>query len=407
MIILKNIKTIDGTLITKNIHSTIDRTLDGEGKLTLMPALIDPHVHFRVPGAEYKEDWKSGAKAAIAGGVTTVFDMPNNIPSCCTKERLLEKQSLIDKQLADVKIPLRYHLYLGADENHLAEIPLSKDLIIGIKVFMGSSTGELVMEKEASLDRVFQLAAQQNLIVSVHAENEKLIKRNQELFVDQTDPSIHSKIRSREVAIEATAQAIRLAEKYNTQLFILHVSTKEEMDLIRDAKRNELLVYAEVTPHHLFLTDEDYAIWGVKVQMNPPLRTRKDQEALWEAIHDGTVDTIGSDHAPHILEEKRLPYGKSPSGVPGIETTLPLLLNAYHEQKISLEKIIYLTRLNIENIFELEPTEDFILVDLEKTQEVQDKLLKTKCGWSPFTGRILKGWPIYTILKGQIYSCAE
>jgi len=404
MITIKNFRSVQGTIETITIPSAKQQTIDAQGKLTLIPALIDPHVHFRVPGADHKEDWKTGARAAIAGGVTTVFDMPNNTPPCFNKENLLAKKRLIDQQLAEVKIPLRYHLYFGADKNNLNEIGKVKNEIIGIKVFMGSSTGNLLMDDDAALERAFQLGAQENLIVAVHAEDEVIIQKNKQKFAGQLDPAIHSKIRDRKAAIKATKKALELAEKYSAQVFILHVSTKEEIDLIRDAKRNAILAYCEVSPNHLFLNEKDYAKWGNRVQVNPPLRTEKDQEALWEAIHDRTVDMIGSDHAPHTIAEKNKHYGESPSGIPGVETTLPLLLNAYHEKKITIERIIELTRENIETIFRLDPISDVVLVDLESVKTIEDKFLQTKCGWSPYAGRKLKGWPVYTILQGEIFN---
>lgn len=403
MITIKNVRDLQGQLHTITAFSNLDEIIDVQGKLTVLPALIDPHVHFRVPGAEHKEDWRTGARAAIYGGVTTVFDMPNNSPSCYDRKNLLEKKKLIEAQLAEAKIPLRYHLYFGADKNHLEEIGKVKKDIVAIKVYMGSSTGSLLMDDEKALDRVFQLGAQENIVVAVHAEDEGILKENKQKHAGETKPAVHSKIRDRKAAIKATQKAIDLAEKYSSQVFILHVSTKEEINLIRDAKQNHILAYAEVSPNHLFLTEKDYEKWGTKVQMNPPLRTKADQDALWEAIQDGTVDTIGSDHAPHTLEEKSKPYGEAPSGIPGVETMLPLLLNAYHEKKISLEQIVQLTRLNIEAIFRLEHNDDLVLVDLDKVKTVEDKNLKTKCGWSPYSGMALKGWPIYTILKGQIF----
>jgi dihydroorotase len=406
MIKIKNVKSLEGTVMDFAIESPVDKVLNAEGRLTMLPALIDPHVHFRTPGANHKEDWITGSKAAIAGGVTTVFDMPNNSPSCTTKARLEEKKQLIEKQLAESQIPLRYHLYIGADQNSIDEIGKCNKQVIGVKIYMGSSTGDLLMTDNKALDRVFQLAAQENLIVSVHAEDEKTIEANKAKYENQHDPAVHSKIRDRAAACIAIEQAISLAEKYNGRLAILHVSTKEELDLIRKAKKRELLVYCEVTPHHLFLSENDYKAWGTKVQVNPPLRTLADQAALWEAIHDGTVDMIGSDHAPHTLEEKSKPYGQSPSGIPGIETTLPLLLNAYNEKQISLDKIVHLTSLNIKNIFELKPNDDLVLVDLEMVKEVADADLKSKCGWSPFAGRKLKGWPVYTLIKGHIFHVA-
>ncbi len=403
MITIKNVKTLEGNIIDVTLPSEMDQVVEAKGELTLFPALIDPHVHFRVPGAEYKEDWITGARAALAGGVTTVFDMPNNTPACINKENLHKKKQLIDQQLKEADIPLRYYLYLGADENHLQETGFCCKEIIGVKVFMGSTTGDLLISNDAALDRVFQIATQENLIVSVHAEDEHIIEKNREKFKDSHDPSDHSKIRSRQAAVSAVKKAILLAEKYGTRLVILHMSTKEELELVRQAKDRQVLVYCEVTPHHLFLNEGDYARWGTKVQMNPPLRTPADQAALWEGIQNGSIDMIGSDHAPHTLEEKNLPFGQAPSGVPGIETTLPLLLTAYKEGKITLERIVSLTHTNINNIFELKPVQDAVLVDMNKTKTVSNERLKTKCGWSPYEGRNLTGWPAYTLFKGRVF----
>lgn len=405
MITIKDVKTINGEIGEVTIESEESSFIDAKKRLILLPALIDPHVHFRTPGAEYKEDWISGAKAAISGGVTRVFDMPNNDPACVTEEALEKKIELIDSQLAEAEIPLRYNLYFGADKNNLNAIGKVKNSVIGLKIYMGSTTGGLVMDDQEALSSAFRIAAQDNLIVAVHAEDEGILEQNKTTYADSKDPSIHSKIRSRDAAIKATEMAISLAEKYNTQLLICHLSTKEELELVRDAKNNGLLVYAEVTPHHLFLCEKDYDHLKSLAVVNPPLRTKKDQEALWEGIHDGTIDFIGSDHAPHTVEEKSQPYGQAPAGFPGIETTLPLLLNAYNEKKISLEKIVELTHINIEQIFGLERNHDYVLIDPDFEKEIKMSKLKTKCGWSPYAGLRLKGWPIYTILKGRVFHC--
>lgn len=402
-LILKNVRTIEGKIESFIYKSTEDQIIDIEGKLTLLPALIDAHVHFRIPGQSDKEDWITGARAAIAGGVTTVFDMPNNHPPCCTRQEVVQKKALIDQQLAEADIPLRYFLFLGAHKDHLEEIGRSKESVIGIKVYMGSTTGGLLMPDDASLNRVFQLAALHNMIVAIHAEDEEILLKNQQRYPQTDDPSIHSKIRDRSAAVHACKKAIDLAEKYSTQLFILHVTTKEEVGLIRMAKSRGLLVFAEVTPHHLFLSEKDYAVWGTKVQANPPLRTEEDQNALWEGIHDGTIDTIGSDHAPHTIEEKTLPYGQAPSGIPGIETLLPLFLTAVREKKLTMGELVALTRKNAEQIYNLPHNEDIILVDLETPKTVENAHLKTKCKWSPFEGRALVGWPVYTVIGGRIF----
>lgn len=365
-----------------------------------LPALIDPHVHFRTSGQEHKENWETGARAAIAGGVTTVFDMPNNTPPVIDRQSLTTKQEIIDMQLRKAGIPLRYHLYIGATGENNEEIRKLKNLVIGIKLFMGSSTGSLLVANRKKQEKIFKLAAELDLILAVHAENNARIKNNESGIMNPT-VNKHSIIRSREAAIEAVKDAIEMAKKYETKLYICHASTKEEIELIKQAKKEGVKVYAEVTPHHLFLSENDYDRLGTLGQMNPPLRTLDDQNALWKAISDGIIDTIGTDHAPHTLAEKALPYPQSPSGVPGIETVLPLLLNAYSEKKITLEKIAELTHFNIQKIFNLPSNDDRVIVDLDSEKEVENKNLKTKCGWSPFAGMKLKGWPIATILDNK------
>ncbi len=405
MIRLNGVTTTEGRVIDVSIVSREEKTIDCKG-LTLLPALIDPHVHFRTPGLEHKENWVTGACAAIHGGITTVFDMPNTKPPSNTLERIEEKKKIIQEQLKQADIPLHFGLYLGADKSHFDEIPRCKGKVVGIKIFMGSSTGDLVMDDDESLDECFRLAAMHDLLVAVHAEDEALIKQREEEFRTSTDPKVHSVIRNDEVAFRATSKAISLARKHRARLYILHVGTKPEIELIRQAKKEGVNVYVETTPHHLFLTIDDYAKWGTKVQMNPPLRTKEDAAALWDAIADGTMDAIGSDHAPHTLSEKSQPYGKAPSGIPGVETTLPLLLNACNQGRIALSQIVHLMRERVLSIFRMPPNEDFILVDMKKKKTVEEKALKSKCGWSPYAGRLLQGWPVYTILKGKVYELA-
>lgn len=401
-ITLKRVVSPEGAVIDVSIPSDENTTLSAEG-LTLLPALVDPHAHCRTPGLEHKENWVSAARAALYGGVTTLFDMPNTLPPSTTLERIEEKHTLIRKQLKEAGIPLDYGLYLGADKNHFDEIIRCKRQIVGIKVFMGSSTGGLVMDDESSLHAAFSLAAAHDLLLAVHAEDEALIHERTALFPHATDPKLHSEIRNAQVALRATEKAIALARLYRTRLYILHVSTKREVEAIAAAKKEGLSIYAETTPHHLFLTTDDYAKFGTKVQMNPPLRSQEDVDGLWKGIERGIIDTIGSDHAPHTLEEKARPYGQAPSGVPGLETTLPLLLDACNRGRLSLKQIIHLTREKVLEIFRYPSNDDYVLVDLKKKKKVDDTLLHTKCRWSPFAGRELHGWPVYTILKGKIY----
>jgi len=402
MLLIKNVKNIKGETITHQVGSSRDEILDARG-LTMLPALIDPHVHFRTPGHEYKEDWQSGARAAIAGGVTTVLDMPNNDPSTVTKKLLEKKKSIIDSQLKQVNIPLRYGLYLGADKNHLSEIKKAKSDIVAIKVFLGSSTGSLLIEDYNIFEKICEEAAKNDILVAVHAEDEKLLRENAKNFAGQKEPRVHSKIRFREAAIYALKKALDISKRAGNRLYILHAGTKEEVEMVREAKTQGLRVFLETTPHHLFLTENDYATLHTKAQMNPPLRTKTDQVALWKGLNDGIIDTIGTDHAPHTENEKKLPYGQAPSGVPGIETYLPLLLDAYNKNLITLENIVRLTSSTVAKIFELEPNDDIVLVNLKKTKKVLRQNLKSKSGWSPFEGRALRGWPVCTILKGKIY----
>jgi dihydroorotase len=352
---------------------------------------------------EHKEDWRTAAKAAVRGGYTTVFDMPNTVPPTITAELLREKKALIDAQLQEAGIPLRYELYFGADKQHLDQIHNINKEIIGIKVFMGCSTGNLVIDDDESLHAVFAIAAKEDLIVAVHAEDEARIKERKKEFGATNKYSDHSLVRDVTVATLAVEKAIRLSKEYQTRLYVLHASTAEEIALIRQAKQQGLPVYAEITPHHLFLDDTIYSALQGKAVVNPPLRQAKHRTVLLAALNDGTIDTIGSDHAPHLESEKELAYGQCPSGMPGIETTLPLLLNAYHEGLISLERIIALTCTRAREIFKLKPNDDVVLVDLAKSKTVADAALKTKCGWSAYSGWNLRGWPVYTIVNGRFY----
>lgn len=347
-----------------------------------IPAVIDPHVHFRTPGQEYKEDWQTASYSALFGGVSTVFDMPNNDPPCVTQAALLAKRELIGE------VPIRAHFYLGADRNHLDEI----DGSVPVKIFMGSSTGSLLLDDQEDLERAFERAK----LVAVHAEDEGILRASAFPAKEAAD---HSRMRPNEAAARAVERALALCRKYGTTLYILHMSTKEELELLRAAKKEGLPVFGEATPHHLFLTTDDYARLGNLGKMNPPLRSRADQEALWDAVIDGTIDTIGSDHAPHLLEEKQ---SSAPAGVPGVETLLPLLLHAVNEGRLTLERVVELTSMTPRTLFGLPETDDAVWIDMDFERGVDR--LQTKCGWSPFQGWRLKGWPRFIRVKGKLFS---
>jgi dihydroorotase len=403
MIVLKSVTILHGEhdLVTDlQIVSHEDRVIDAEG-LVALPAVIDPHVHFRTPGMEYKEDWRTGAKAALRGGCTTVFDMPNTLPPTITEHLLQEKKALINQQLDEVDIPLRYQLFFGADKQHLSEIAKVKNSSIGIKVFMGCSTGNLVIDDDESLHAVFSLAAKEKMLVAVHAEDEHLIREQKANYKGELTYHAHSHIRNIEVATRAVEKAIALTQQYGTRLYILHVSSAEEIALIKAAKQKKLPVFAETTPHHLFFDDSAYDTLGGKAVVNPPLRDKKQKTALFSAIHENVIDTIGSDHAPHTLDEKAKPYGECPSGMPGIEFMLPLLLNAHHESLLSLNEIVSLTSSRARQIFNLPSYEDWVVIDLNRHATISNT--QSKCAWTPYMGLSLSGWPIYTVLKGRCY----
>lgn len=360
-----------------------------------LPIIIDPHVHFRVPGQEYKEDWITGAQAAQSGGVGMVFDMPNNSPSIDSLERLEEKNKTIQAQLKQTDFSLQYKLYFGATANNAEEIKKLKGhpLVCGVKLYMGSSTGDLLVDKDEDIRKVFQAAKQADLVVAVHAEDEEIIKANQERNKEVNNFSVHSQIRSAEAASKAVERAINLAREVGNKLYVCHISTKAELALIKKAKKENLSVFAEVCTHHLFFTEDDYQRLKGKVKVNPPIRNQEDIDALWQGLNDGTIDALGTDHAPHTLEEKNQAVGETPSGLPGIETLLPLMLNAVNQGKISLDKLADLMHNNIVKIFNLEEINGKTIVDMDLEKEVKDQDLKTKCKWSPYSGKKLKGWP--------------
>ena len=400
--------TITNILMPDQSRQTIcrpyreDIQIDGSDYLAL-PGLIDPHVHFRVPGMEDKEDWQHASKAAMRGGITTVFDMPNTKPATTTKERLDSKFAIINQQLAEVQIPLRYKLFFGADKNNFQEIAKVKDEIVGIKVFMGASTGDLLMDDESSLHAIYALAKAYNLIIALHAEDELTIRENAQKYADETDFSYHSKIRSPDAAKKAVELVIKLSALYNVPSYLLHVSTQVELELVKVAKQNGVPLYIETCPHYLFLDDSDYPELNGLAKMNPPLRSSQDQGYLWQALNDGLIDTIGSDHAPHTLGEKQQPLCRCPSGVPGIETTLPLLITAWQQGKLTLAKIVELLHGNPQRIFNLATNDDLVLVNIQEYRILSDEQLATKCGWSPFSGRKLTGFPHYVFTQGKFF----
>jgi len=384
--------------IAGSITAAARETIDAAGNL-LLPGVIDPQVHFREPGNEYKEDLGSGSRAAVRGGVTSFLEMPNTAPPTTT-------QAALDKKLALAaqKSVANYGFFIGATPDNLEALN-SVAPACGIKIFMGSSTGSLLVNRPEDLERIF---ANGTRLIAVHAEDEARINARRAQFAGRTDPAAHSEIRDNETARLATELALTLSKKYQRRLHILHLSTREEVAMLRAGK--PAWVTAEAIPNHLFLNSADYARLGTLVQMNPPIRTPADNAALWEGLHDGIIDFIATDHAPHTLEEKKRAYPNTPSGMPGVETSLPLMLTAMHGGRCTLAEIQKWMCSGPAEAYRI-PNKgkllegwdaDLALVDIEHTRPVRNEETFTKVRWSPWHGRELRGWPLYTIVNGEI-----
>ena len=380
-------------------HVESDYVIDASNQYVL-PGIIDPQVHFRDPGLTHKEDLYTGSMAAASGGVTTFFEMPNTNPATTTIKKLNQKY-----EVANNKSLVNYSFFLGATSDNIDEIKNLKNNC-GLKIFMGSSTGDLLVDDDESLDKIF---ASCNRVIAVHAEDEDILKESAKL-IKGTDFSNHVKARPVEAALKATTKATKLALKYNKRLHVLHLSTAEEVQFIREHKSTNLIT-CETTPQHLLMNAPDiYNEIGSFAQLNPPIREKYHQEELWKGLLDGTIDCIATDHAPHTLEEKSLPYGQAPSGMPGVETSLTLMLNEVSKGRIKLENIVQLMSENPANIYKMKNKgfikpgydADITIVDMNKEKTILNESMKTKCGWTAFNGVKTKGWAQYTIVNGNI-----
>lgn len=366
---------------------------------------IDAHVHFRDPGLTHKADMTTESRAAAAGGVTTVFDMPNTKPATTQAVHIAEKLALAKERSV---INMGFHI--GATNENAAQIAalvkngdaetgVKPSDIAGVKVFMGSSTGNMLVDAESTLAELFSISEKP---VLVHCEDEEIIRRNTEKAVetygDEIPFSEHENIRSRMACIRSSIKALELAIKYNTRLTLCHISTKEEIEMVRAAKLNNPAIVAETSCNYLWFSNEDYAILGSKVKCNPSVKTPADRQALRTALSEGLIDTIGSDHAPHLLSEKDAPYTKAPSGLPSIQQTLPVLLTIAQQEEIPLEKIASVFSEKAAEIYELNRGKiqagwqaDLVVFDYGKEFTVKAEDQKSKCGWSPYEGQTLKG----------------
>jgi dihydroorotase len=375
--------------------------IDAAGQL-LIPGVIDPQVHFREPGATDKEDLESGSRAAVRGGVTSFLEMPNCNPPTTDQQQLDWKLAR-----AAATSTANFGFFIGATNDNLEALN-SVNPACGIKIFMGSSTGNLLVDEQEALDRIF---GDGQRLIAVHAEDETRIQARTRAMLAQeetTDYGLHSQIRDPQTALIATERALALSEKYGRRLHILHLSTSEEVARLRRHKPEQ--VTCEVIPNHLFLDTDDYGKLGSRAQMNPPIRSPDNATDLWRGLHQGVIDIIATDHAPHTLEEKTQPYPKSPSGMPGVETSLPLMLTAMQAGQCTLAEVQQWMCSGPARVYGIKNkghlAEDFdadlTLVDIKTTRPVRDEEVFSRAGWSPYAGRELTGWPSYTIVGGQV-----
>ena len=368
----------------------------------ILPGIIDTQVHFREPGLSHKEDINSGTKSAILGGVTTIFEMPNTSPATINK-RELEKKLKIAKNSSWTN----YSFFIGACKENLLNLSKLEKIkgCAGIKIFMGSSTGTLLLSEEKDLETALRICKRR---VAIHSEDEERLKKRFFQIKKKEGVLQHEYWRDTKSAVLSTKRVLKYANKYNTKAHILHISTKDEINLLRRTKKN---ITCEVTPQHLSLFSPNcYESLGSKAQMNPPIRNRNHQKGLWEGIRDGTVNVIGSDHAPHTLKEKSLNWPNSPSGLPGVQTSLHIMLDFVSKKKLSLEKVIELLSYNPAKIYDIKNKgqikknfdADITIVDLNKSYTIKDTDMAYKCRWTPFHGKKVKGDIFATIINGKI-----
>lgn len=382
--------------------SQAGRVIDCTG-LHILPGVIDTQVHFREPGMTHKETLETGMMAAAMGGVTSIFEMPNTSPLTTTPEALQDK---IDRALKAAWTDFAF--YFGGTAQNAPMLREWENLkgVCGIKIFMGSSTGDLLVISDEEVGAVL---ANGKRIVAVHAEDEMMMRHNKTAILgDSTDVAMHPVWRSAEGCLTATQRLVRLARQYGRRVHVLHITTAEEMEFLA---QNKDIASVEVLPNHLTLHAPDcYHELGTKAQQNPPIREKHHQDALWRAINDGTVDILGSDHAPHTLDEKAQTYPASPSGTPGVQTFVPIMLNHIHEGRLTLDRFVDLVCYGPLRLHQMASKgriargydADFTIVDLKKKMTITNAQQKSKAGWTPFDGKTVTGWPIMTIIRGFV-----
>jgi dihydroorotase len=393
---------LSGNKIQKigKIELNSSKVYDATDKVVL-PGIIDTQVHFREPGSTDAEDLESGSRAAVLGGVTSLFEMPNTNPPT---SNLVE----FDKKLqaANNRMHSNYAFYFGATPDNTDQLARLKDVegCCGVKLFAGSSTGNLLVDKEADIEKVISSS---DRVVSIHSEDEDIINLRKK-FIRKGDVHSHSEWRNVECAMSSTRRVVKIAERYNKKIHVLHVTTKDEVDFLAMHKKN---VTFETTPQHLTLYAPDcYDKLGTYAQMNPPLRTKEHYDRLWVAIKNNIVDVLGSDHAPHLKENKDKEYPNTPSGMPGVQTIFPVMLDHVNNGKLTLQQLINLMCENPCRIFGIKNKgyikegfdADLTIADMNKEVTIKNEMIASKCGWTPFNNHKVKGFPVGTIVNGYL-----
>lgn len=381
-------------------RASAGETVDCAG-LHILPGVIDSQVHFREPGPTHKEDLESGSRAAVLGGVTAVFEMPNTNPLTTTAAAIEDKLAR-----ADHRMFCDHAFYVGATHANPKDLVALERMkgVCGVKIFMGASTGDLLVEDDAGVLEVLRHGTRR---VAIHSEDEFMLRDNKK-FAREGDWTSHTDVRTAEAAISSTIRLLRLAREARRRIHVLHVSTADEVPLLAAAKD---IATAEITPQHLTLeAPACYRDLKGLAQMNPPIRDANHRAGLWDGVRRGVFDVLGSDHAPHTLEEKARPYPASPSGMPGVQTLVPVMLNHVAEGRMSLMRFIDLACHGPNRIFQIAGKGrlaagydgDFTIVDLKRRETITHKWSATRSGWTPFDGMTIAGWPVMTIIRGRM-----
>ena len=393
--------------IAPQIDAPADTVINAEG-LHLLPGAIDDQVHFREPGLTHKANIHSESRAAVAGGITSFMEMPNTVPNTLTQELLEDKY-----QIAAQNSLANYSFFMGASNNNLDEV-LKTDVknVCGIKVFMGSSTGNMLVDNPVTLEHLF---AQAPMLIATHCEDEATIQSNlahyKQLLGENIPVKLHPKIRSEEACYLSSSMAVALAKKHNTRLHILHISTEKETHLFDNTTPlKDKRITAEACIHHMWFSDKDYETKGNLIKWNPAVKTEHDRDGILKAVLDGHIDVIATDHAPHTIEEKAQPYLQAPSGGPLVQHALVAMLELYHHNKITLEQIAEKMAHNVAVCFQIEKRgfiregyfADLVLVKLNQPWQVNKSNILYKCGWSPFEGSTFRSTVKHTIVSGNL-----